>query len=101
MNETELYAAIWRGERQGFSEQFVRSELARTLATLSDLNNKRITPQRVMGGQLRNPLTTARKYLTDVIADFELALTCGGTNLSVNQANVRYVLRQQDAQVSA
>ena len=59
---------------------------------LDDLNNKRITPQKVMGGKLRNPLTTARKYLADVIAEYELALECGGTNLSVNQANVRYAL---------
>lgn len=100
MNETELYAAIWRGERNGFSEQFVRAELAHTLATLSDLNSKRITPQRVMGGQLRNPLTTARKFLTDTIEEYETALTCGGTNLSVNQANVRYAMRQTN-QVTA
>lgn len=95
MNETELYAAIWRGERTGMSEAIVRQGLAQTLTALDDLNAKRITPQRVMGGQLRNPLTTARNYLTEIIAEYELALTCGGTNLHVNQINVRYALARQ------
>ena len=94
MNEMELYAAIWRGERTGMSENTVRQVLAHNRQLLNDLNAKRITPQRVMGGQLRNPLTTARNYLTETIAEYELALTCGGTNLSTNQANVRYALRQ-------
>jgi hypothetical protein len=95
MNETELYAAIWRGERNGYSQAKVTELLAHDRQLLEDLNAKRITPYSIMGAQLRNPLTTARNFLLEQIAYWERALECGGTNLSVNAVNVRIALNSQ------
>lgn len=93
--EDDWYESIWRGEVQGFGEQHCTDALAEYRQDLVDLNAKRITPRRIIGAGRKRPLTAARQWLTDQIAEYETALATRGRNLSVNQYNVRSYLRQQ------
>lgn len=84
----DLFDAIWSGDTNGFSEAKVRVTLDENRRLLDDLNAKRITPRRIVGPHMRSPLTTARAYLTQTIAEAERDLAAEGRTNSVNIANV-------------
>lgn len=87
-----LFDGIWSGETNGFSEAKVRDALADAETMLDDLNAKRITPQRVVGRHIKRPMTHAREYLTNRIAECKRDLAAAGRTDSVNIANVLYRL---------
>lgn len=88
----DLFDAIWRGERGGFSEQKIRASLADAEQTLEDLNAKRIRPERVVGRHIKRPTTTARAYLEQTIAEAKRDLAAHGRTNAVNIGNVLYAL---------
>lgn len=83
----EWHEAIWTGQAMGFSEQDLRTKLAEAQRDLADLNAGRITARRIIGAGVRNPKTTARKYLNGNIEEYGRAIETRGRSFHLNQQN--------------
>ena len=79
------FESIWRGEKRGFSESKLKSELAYYQNTADGLDNK--TTPRVLSGK-DDTFDMARHWVDSKIGDTLRAIATRGRSSRVNQMNV-------------